>query len=119
HDRMPLASDRSGSGRRREPRPRALRAGEALRDPAARLHAGGGRGDADAEAPPPGDRAAVREGDRSLVFVTLRYANASNGARLGSLEGEPAGSPRPLPQRSQARSNGGTCRPPPTPWQLA
>ena len=49
---------RAGRRRRGEPRALALRAGEAVRDPSARLHDGGGRGHADAEAPPPrGDRA--------------------------------------------------------------
>ena len=58
-DMAALAADRAGDRaraghrRRRQPRPVALRADQALRDPAARLHDGAGRGDADAEAEAP------------------------------------------------------------------
>ena len=57
---------RSGGRRRRQPRALALRAGQALRAPPPRLHDGGGRGHADAQAPAPRGQRALLGRDREL-----------------------------------------------------
>ena len=76
--RTPEVQDaRSRRRRRCEPRPLALRAGEALRDPAARLHAGDGRAHADAEAPPPRRPRALRGASRRA----LRAVGAAGARR--------------------------------------
>ena len=66
-DRAQGRRARAGARRRREPRPRPRRADQALRDPAARLLTGGGRADADAQAPPSRRPRPLQRGDRAAL----------------------------------------------------
>ncbi len=70
HPEVRAAGPRRGRGRQR--RPVARRAGQALRDPAARVAAGRGGADADAEAQAARDRDALRGRDRRALLVGVR-----------------------------------------------
>ena len=97
------ARARPGDRRRRQRRPLALRADQALRDPAARLHDGRRRADADAEAEAARRRAALRRrarralrgrdaepggGDLSLNRVAFRATvHCLTGCAIGEVLG--------------------------------
>ena len=76
----------AGRRRRREPRALALRAGEALRDPPARLHDGGRRDHADAQGQTPRRAGALRGRDRGAV----RRASRRRSERRDRRQLEPA-----------------------------
>ena len=66
-----------------EPRALTLRADQAVRDPPARLHHGGGRGHADAQAEAPRRAGALRRRDRGALRRAVAAAAASAGRERG------------------------------------
>ena len=94
------ARPRAAPGRRRRRQPRALtlRAGQAVRDPPARLHDGGRRDHADAQAPAPSRAGALRGRDRSAVrraaLGRARRIRRTDGPRATPASGSRAGGRR-------------------------